>query len=139
VSDHETAAAGSRGCGGARAGCATDELLARELSALAHPMRLQILRAACVRENAVSSPVEASRLLEASLPLVSYHARILREAGLLSAVERVQRRGAVQTRYVATDRARQLMATLGSVGEPILGSPTSPNRPWPHGTGDSQS
>jgi DNA-binding transcriptional ArsR family regulator len=99
----------------------SDERMARELSALAHPVRLQIMRTACASGNPRRSPVEVSRLLGASLPLVSYHARILREAGLLNAVERIQRRGAVETRYVATDRARALMLALASACEPTAG------------------
>jgi DNA-binding transcriptional ArsR family regulator len=94
-----------------------DELLARELSALAHPIRLQILRAACVRDRPLLSPVEASRVLHASLPLISYHTRILLEAGMLTTVERVHRRGAIQHRYKATGRARRLMSVLASLND----------------------
>jgi DNA-binding transcriptional ArsR family regulator len=60
--------------------------------------------------------VEVSRGLDASLPLISYHTRILREAGMLTPVERIQRRGAVQHRYEATSRARRLMSVLTSIG-----------------------
>jgi DNA-binding transcriptional ArsR family regulator len=94
-----------------------DVLLAKQLSALAHPIRLQIMRAACANENPVRSSVEASRLFNASLQLISYHARILRETGMLTTVELVQRRGAVQHRYEATERARRLLSVLASLDD----------------------
>jgi predicted NAD/FAD-binding protein len=60
------------------------------------------MRAACLLESPVCSAVEASRALRTSLPLISYHARILRDAGMLTTVALVQRRGAVQHRYEPT-------------------------------------
>jgi DNA-binding transcriptional ArsR family regulator len=94
-----------------------DELLAKQLSALAHPLRLQIMRAACLRENPACTALEASRALRTSLPLISYHARILRDAGMLTTVELVHRRGAVQHRYEPTNRGERLMLMLASFDE----------------------
>ena len=76
------------------------------------------MRAACLRENPACTAIEASRALRTSLPLISYHARILREAGMLTTVELVQRRGAVQHRYEPTKRGKRLMLMLASLDEP---------------------
>jgi DNA-binding transcriptional ArsR family regulator len=89
-----------------------DEQLAAELAAVGHPMRLRILRAACAEHDPVLTALDASRVLGETLNLVSYHARVLRRTGLLTTVELVHRRGAVQHRYAPSARARELISLL---------------------------
>jgi DNA-binding transcriptional ArsR family regulator len=91
----------------------SDGQLAVELAALGHPLRLRIMRTALATDHPAASALEASRLLGETLNLVSYHARVLRRAGLLVTVELVHRRGAVQRRYAPSVRARELIALLG--------------------------
>lgn len=90
----------------------SERRLATELAALGHPIRLAIMRAACAARDPAHSALDASRVLGETLSLVSYHARVLRRAGLLATVELVHRRGAVQHRYSPSARARELIALL---------------------------
>lgn len=73
-----------------------------------HPLRLSIL------ERMLSPPPEVdsgwsgktlARALGAPLSVVSYHVRALRDAGLLTEVDRRQVRGAMQTFYRLSDNA----------------------------------
>ena|ERR1700722_16501113 len=93
----------------------SDKQLAVELAALGHPIRLRIMRAALAKDHPAAPALEASRSLGETLNLVSYHARVLRRAGLLATVELVQRRGAVQRRYAPSARARELIALIGQL------------------------
>jgi DNA-binding transcriptional ArsR family regulator len=68
--------------------------------ALAHPMRMRILRRL---NEGVASPVEISREFDVSLGVVAYHVRQLAAAGSIEAVRRRQRRGATETFYRAAD------------------------------------
>jgi DNA-binding transcriptional ArsR family regulator len=75
-----------------------------------HPLRLAIL------EQMLSDPPDGdpgwsaktlTPVLGASLVDVSYHVRTLRDAGLLTEVERRRVRGAVQTFYALSDGCRR--------------------------------
>ena len=76
--------------------------------AMAHPMRARILAALDGREL---SPVELARELGASLGVVSYHVRVLADAGLVELARTTARRGAIQHHYRLVDAA----AVSGSV------------------------
>ena len=69
--------------------------------ALAHPLRVRLVSELAARE---ASPVELARDLDQPLGVVSYHVRVLAEAGLLELSNRTFKRGAVQHHY----RARNL-------------------------------
>lgn len=68
----------------------------RIVKALAHPLRVQILRAL---ERRTASPNELAAELGAPLGNVSYHVRQLASAGLLTLVRETPRRGAVEHYY----------------------------------------
>ena len=76
--------------------------------AMAHPMRARILAALDGQEL---SPVELARGLGASLGVVSYHVRVLADAGVVELARTTARRGAIQHHY----RLRDAAAVSGSV------------------------
>ena len=76
--------------------------------AMAHPLRARILAALDGREL---SPVELARELGASLGVVSYHVRVLADAGLVELSRTTARRGAIQHHY----RLREGGSVSGSV------------------------
>lgn len=67
------------------------------VKAIAHPLRLEILRALGER----ASPTELSRRLGEPLGTISYHVRVLADLGLLRLVEQAPRRGAIEHYYEA--------------------------------------
>jgi DNA-binding transcriptional ArsR family regulator len=71
--------------------------------ALAHPLRSRLLSAL---EGRTSSPSELAEELGEPLGVVSYHVRRLHALGLVKAVKRIARRGAVEHYYTATSRPR---------------------------------
>jgi DNA-binding transcriptional ArsR family regulator len=75
----------------------------RLVKALAHPLRVNILR---VLEDRVASPSEIATELSAPLGNVSYHVRVLERAGLLKLARTRQRRGAVEHYYRAAGHLR---------------------------------
>jgi DNA-binding transcriptional ArsR family regulator len=75
----------------------------RLVKALAHPLRIQILR---VLQNRVASPSEIADELSARLPNVSYHVRFLERIGVIELVRTRPRRGAVEHYYKARGRLR---------------------------------
>jgi DNA-binding transcriptional ArsR family regulator len=68
--------------------------------ALAHPLRVRIHNELADRE---ASPIELARELDEPLGLISYHVRVLAQAGLLELSRRSFVRGAVQHHYRAKD------------------------------------
>ena len=66
--------------------------------ALAHPIRLSIMTESARRPV---SAKEMADLLHEPLPKVSYHVRVMADAGLLTPVRRTRRRGAIETHYRA--------------------------------------
>jgi DNA-binding transcriptional ArsR family regulator len=77
------------------------ELDSNIVKALSHPLRMRIL----TRLNeGVASPNEMSKEFEESLPLVSYHVRILRELDCIELVRTTPRRGAIEHHYRALTR-----------------------------------
>lgn len=62
--------------------------------ALRHPIRCEILR--WMSESGDSSPRSISDGLGWQLPNVSYHVRVLRDAGLLDEMARVPSRGSLK-------------------------------------------
>ena len=75
---------------------------------MAHPMRARILAALDGREL---SPVEMAKELGATLGIVSYHVRVLADAGVVELARTTARRGAIQHHY----RLRESGAVSGSV------------------------
>src|SRR5690242_4966125 len=75
----------------------------RFVKALAHPLRIHILR---ILEDRTASPRELADELEAKLPNVSYHVRFLERLGLLELVDTQPRRGALEHFYRASGRLR---------------------------------
>jgi len=71
--------------------------------ALAHPVRVEILRALLEREPGTPSGFAAT--LEIPLGIASHHVRRLRDLRLIRVVRRTHRRGAVQHHYRLCDRA----------------------------------
>ena len=77
------------------------ELDSNIVKALSHPLRMRIL----TRLNeGVASPNEMAKEFEESLPLVSYHVRILRELDCIELVRTTPRRGAIEHHYRALTR-----------------------------------
>jgi DNA-binding transcriptional ArsR family regulator len=75
----------------------------RFVKALAHPLRIHILR---ILEDRTASPSELADELESKLPNVSYHVRFLERLGLLELVDTQPRRGALEHFYRASGRLR---------------------------------
>jgi DNA-binding XRE family transcriptional regulator/DNA-binding transcriptional ArsR family regulator len=71
--------------------------------ALAHPVRVEILRALLEREPGTPSGFAAT--LEIPLGVASHHVRRLRDLRLIRVVRRTHHRGAVQHHYRLCDRA----------------------------------
>jgi DNA-binding transcriptional ArsR family regulator len=78
------------------------ELNSNIVKAMSHPLRLRIL--ARLNEG-VASPNEMAKEFGESLPLVSYHVRILRELNCIELVKTTPRRGAIEHHYRALTRA----------------------------------
>jgi DNA-binding transcriptional ArsR family regulator len=76
----------------------TDPRLAK---ALAHPLRLEILR---VLGDRTSSPSEIAAEIGAPLTNVSYHVRKLRALGLIKLVRKTPKRGVIEHYYSAKPR-----------------------------------
>lgn len=80
----------------------SSELFSREpekLKVLAHPLRLKILKRAQVSDV---SAKEAALELREPIGKVSYHVRVLADAGLLELTRQTPRRGAIESHYRAT-------------------------------------
>jgi DNA-binding transcriptional ArsR family regulator len=75
----------------------------RFVKALAHPLRIHILR---ILEDRTASPRELADELGAKLPNVSYHVRFLERLGVLKLVDTQPRRGALEHYYQANGRLR---------------------------------
>lgn len=87
---------------GARFDPVSSELFSREpekLKVLAHPLRLKILKRAQISEV---SAKEAALELSEPIGKVSYHVRVLADAGLLELTRQTPRRGAIESHYRAT-------------------------------------
>jgi DNA-binding transcriptional ArsR family regulator len=68
--------------------------------ALAHPVRAQIL---AELERRAASPSQLADVVGESVGVVSYHVRVLAEAGLAELVGTVPKRGALQHFYAVRD------------------------------------
>jgi DNA-binding transcriptional ArsR family regulator len=75
----------------------------RLVKALAHPLRIQILR---VLSGRMASPSEIAAEISARLPNVAYHVRFLERMGLIELVRTRPRRGAVEHYYRTRGRLR---------------------------------
>ena len=119
------------GGGGQRGGVDTSTVvdsspaeLAERLAALADPIRLRIVAALadgqrCVCELQARVPIAAN--------LLSYHLRVLREAGLLAA----ERRGRWVDYRLDTGGFAALWAQAASAGVPLPGNRATTARPGP--------
>jgi DNA-binding transcriptional ArsR family regulator len=74
----------------------SDTARAKRLSALAHPIRLEVLTMA---ESGPISASEAAVALGEPLGTVAYHFRVLHTAGLIDLVAEERRRGSVESFY----------------------------------------
>ncbi len=81
------------------------------LNAIGHPLRLRILTAAT---DQVSPKRLSDMFGDTSVQLVSYHVRILRDAGLLELTDTAQRRGAIEHFYRASKDAASQLADTGA-------------------------
>ncbi|HEU4976521.1 MAG TPA: helix-turn-helix domain-containing protein [Baekduia sp.] len=77
------------------------ELDSNLVKALSHPLRMRILSRL---NETVASPNELAREFDESLPLLSYHVRILRDLGCIELVRTTPRRGAIEHHYRALTR-----------------------------------
>jgi DNA-binding transcriptional ArsR family regulator len=77
------------------------ELDSNIVKALSHPLRMRILTRL---NDGVASPNEMAKEFDESLPLVSYHVRILRELECIELVRTTPRRGAIEHHYRALTR-----------------------------------
>lgn len=91
-------------------------LTAEELSAVAHPLRQQIL-GLLVQRGELSGREIKDLLLEGTTNPY-YHLDVLREAGLVHVVRRAQRRGSVEKFYAAVARTFSM-----DPGELVTGNP----------------
>lgn len=80
----------------------TDTPDAHVARVLSHPLRPQILQILSLRGEA--SPNEIAAELGVPLGTLSYHTRLLRDAGWIELVREVPRRGAVEHFYRAVER-----------------------------------
>ena len=87
-----------------------------KLQVLAHPLRLKIMKQAQVREV---SAKEAAADLDEPIGKVSYHVRVLADAGLLQLVRQTPRRGAIESHYKATVFLRLDDQTWSRLGQDI--------------------
>jgi DNA-binding XRE family transcriptional regulator len=76
--------------------------------ALAHPVRVEILRA--LLEHEPGTPTGFAAMLEIPLGVASHHVRRLRDLRLIRIARRTHRRGAVQHHYRLTDRGETAQA-----------------------------
>ena len=72
------------------------------VKALAHPMRMRVLSRL---NEVVASPKELADEFGVSLPMLSYHFRVLADIGAIELVSETQVRGAIEHHYRATTRA----------------------------------
>ncbi len=82
------------------------------IKAVAHPIRIAVM------SQAARQPVSAKEMaaeLEEPLPKISYHVRVLADAGLLKAVRRTRRRGAIETHYRAVTTVEISNRTLSRI------------------------
>jgi DNA-binding transcriptional ArsR family regulator len=82
-------------------GVGRHELDSNLVKALSHPLRMRILSRL---NETVASPNELAREFNESLPLLSYHVRILRDLGCIELVRTTPRRGAIEHHYRAMTR-----------------------------------
>src|SRR3954451_17998061 len=72
------------------------------VKALAHPLRMRVLSRL---NEVVASPKELAEEFGVSLPMLSYHFRVLNDVGAIELVSETPVRGAVEHHYRATTRA----------------------------------
>lgn len=89
------------------------------MKAVGHPLRIRAF------VEAVRGPVSAKELsqrFDEPLPKVSYHVRLLADAGLLKPVKRTRRRGAIETHYRAVATLEVDDAVLDAAPPDVLAS-----------------
>lgn len=93
--------------------------VATTLKALADPVRLQLFSAIASHAGGEACVCDISTGLEVSQPTVSYHLKVLREAGLLTS----ERRGSWVYYAVVPQALASLSALLGATGTAPVGAP----------------
>jgi DNA-binding transcriptional ArsR family regulator len=88
----------------------------RLVKGLAHPLRIEILRAL---EGGIASPSEIATRIGAPLGNVSYHVRFLARVGLIELRETRPRRGAVEHYYEAVDGVQVSDEAWASLPGPV--------------------
>jgi DNA-binding transcriptional ArsR family regulator len=94
-------AQGTKGRTAGKPAPGSHELDSNLVKALSHPLRMRILSRL---NETVASPNELAREFNESLPLLSYHVRILRDLGCIELVRTTPRRGAIEHHYRAMTR-----------------------------------
>jgi DNA-binding transcriptional ArsR family regulator len=79
-----------------------DEIDINLVRALAHPLRLKILKVLGERD---ASPNELKEVLDYPLGNIAYHARVLEKLGCIRLVRTARRRGAIEHYFRATPRS----------------------------------
>lgn len=94
------------------AAATADARAAAAVRVAAHPLRMQIINY-LVKEGP-ASPNEMAKAFGQSLPLVSYHVRILRESDAITLVGTTPRRGAIEHHYEANDFGHGIHERFGA-------------------------
>ena len=89
---------------------------ARLVKGLAHPLRIDILRAL---EQGIASPSELAERIDAPLGNVSYHVRFLARVGLIELCDTQPRRGAVEHYYRTVSGVRVTDAAWAQLPGPV--------------------
>lgn len=95
------------------------DLETRRHKAFSHPLRASILRRLADR---VASPGELAAELGASLGVVSYHVRMLRDYGMVELVRMEPRRGALQHYYRAVEHPQPEEFTIRDAVAQLIGA-----------------
>lgn len=85
-----------------KAGKAAKRVRTNRIKAMEHPLRARVWRT--LVEEGTMSPAQISRVLDADVGYISYHAKALVKLGCAELVETRPVRGAVEHFYRATDR-----------------------------------
>ncbi len=92
-----------------------DEILANQLRALGHPVRLSILRILAQRQSDCCC-ADVTQCLPLAQSTVSQHIKVLLDAGLIAR----QARGTRNCYVLATDRLNEMNSAFGGLSELLL-------------------
>lgn len=92
--------------------------LSRVAAAFGHPLRIRILETVAATDQPLS-PSTVAELLERPVNSTSYHVRRLVDAGLLTLVDELPRRGAVEHLYRPVDGVEEALQLLREAEEAL--------------------